>query len=222
MEIAGQDSLANITICDNPLVSHNFAVIRDKNTPPEIFRACVNRIARIIISKAFENIPLVSQKIETPLMETEVNVIDNKAQFIIAPILRAGLIFSDIALEFLPIAKVHHIGLYRDEKTLLPVSYYNNLPKIFSNPSDVYVYLLDPMLATGGSAVAGIKLFANLNIPQKNITFISLISAPEGISKISSEFPDIKQITGVVDTRLNSIGYIIPGLGDAGDRAFNT
>jgi uracil phosphoribosyltransferase len=155
-------------------------------------------------------------------MSAESNVIDDKAEFIIAPILRAGLLFSEVAMDILPLAKVHHIGLYRDEKTLKPVSYYNNLPENFESPSDTYVYIFDPMLATGGSAVESVKLFCDLNVPQENITFISLISAPEGVSKLSSAFKDIKMLTGILDDRLNDVGYILPGLGDAGDRTFNT
>ncbi len=215
-------TLKNLTVSNNPVVFHNLAVIRDKNTDSEMFRASVIRIARIIMSKAFSNLPLVPKKVRTPLMETEVKVIDPGAELIIAPVLRAGLIFSDIAVELLPAARIHHIGLYRDEQTLKPVPYYNKLPKNFSNPLNTYVYLLDPMLATGGSGAAAIKLFADLNIPIENITFISLISAPEGIARISGEFPDVRLMTGAIDERLNETGYILPGLGDAGDRMFNT
>ena len=212
----------NLIVCNNPIVFHNLAIIRDKNTGSETFRSSVARITRMIMSRVFDNVPLVSKNIETPLMETEVKVIDPDAQFIIAPILRAGLIFSNTALGLLPMAKVHHIGLYRDEETLKPVPYYNKLPHTFENPDKTYIYILDPMLATGGSGVAAIKLFTDLNIHKKNITFVSLISAPEGISNIFSNYPDIRLVTGAIDTRLNDIGYILPGLGDAGDRAFNT
>jgi uracil phosphoribosyltransferase len=212
----------NLLIYDTPIVSHNISVLRDKNTTSECFRAAVRRISFILINKAFENIPLKKETIETPLMSAESNVIDDKAEFIIAPILRAGLLFSEVAMDILPLAKVHHIGLYRDEKTLKPVSYYNNLPENFESPSDTYVYIFDPMLATGGSAVESVKLFCDLNVPQENITFISLISAPEGVSKLSSAFKDIKMLTGILDDRLNDVGYILPGLGDAGDRTFNT
>lgn len=212
----------NVTVSNNPIVHHNLSIIRDKNTNSEMFRACVIRIARIIMSKAFSNLPLVTQKVQTPLMETDSQLIDPNAELIIAPVLRAGLIFSDIAVELLPQARIHHIGLYRDEQTLKPVPYYNKLPKSLENPSNTYVYLLDPMLATGGSGAAAIKLFADLNIPQENITFISLISAPEGITRIMSEFPNVRLMTGAVDEKLNELGYILPGLGDAGDRMFNT
>ncbi len=214
--------LNKLLICDSPLVSQNLSILRNKNTNPESFRAAVKRLSRIVISKAFDNIPLVSQTVETPMMETEVDVIDNNCEFIISPILRAGLIFSEVALDIFPEARVHHIGIFRDEKTLKPVAYYNNLPKKFKDPNKTYVYIFDPMLATGGSAAAAVKLFVDLGVPEKNITFICLISAPEGVSRISSEFPNINIITGALDNCLNENGYILPGLGDAGDRTFNT
>ncbi len=216
------DIPVNLSICNSSIVEHNISILRDKNTTPEHFRTAVKRISQTLINRAFENVPLTAKKIETPLMETEVNVIDSNAEFIIAPILRAGLIFSEVALDILPHAKVHHIGLYRDEATLKPVSYYNNLPERFLNASGTYVYVFDPMLATGGSAIAAIKLFIDLDIPQENITFISLISAPEGAAKLASNFGNIKMITGAMDSCLNNVGYILPGLGDAGDRTFNT
>ncbi|HSA07070.1 MAG TPA: uracil phosphoribosyltransferase [Candidatus Gastranaerophilales bacterium] len=212
----------NVCICNTPLVTHNISILRDKTTSSETFRATVKRVSSILVNKAFENIPLATKEIETPLMKTNAGVIDSNAKFIIAPILRAGLIFSEVAMDILPVAKVHHIGLYRDEETLKPVPYYNNLPENFSNPPTTYVYIFDPMLATGGSAVAAVKLFNNLNIAEENITFISLIAAPEGISRLSSEFKNIKIITGALDKKLNEVGYILPGLGDAGDRTFNT
>lgn len=212
----------NFQVCDTPLVCHNISVLRDKDTDSELFRAAVRRICMILINKAFENIPLSTKTIETPLVETEARVIDNNSEFIIAPILRAGLVFSDVASDILPKAKVLHIGLYRDEATLQPVSYYNKLPKSFANPEKTYIYVFDPMLATGGSAVEAVKLFTDLKIPQENITFVSLIAAPEGVHRLSSAFTKIKMITGTLDSHLNEHGYILPGLGDAGDRSFNT
>jgi len=212
----------NFQVCDTSLVCHNISVLRDKNTDSELFRAAVRRICMILINKAFENIPLMTKNVETPLVATDAKVIDDKSEFIIAPILRAGLVFSDVASDILPKAKVHHIGLYRDEETLRPVAYYNNLPKSFSDPAKTYIYVFDPMLATGGSAIEAVKLFTDLNIPQENITFVSLIAAPEGVLKLSSTFSRIKMITGTLDSHLNEHGYILPGLGDAGDRSFNT
>lgn len=212
----------NLTVCSHPLISNNLAILRNKNTPSEKFRNAVQKIAHVLFYKATKNLPVSTTTIETPLMNMQAEIIAPDAEIIIAPILRAGLIFSDAALEILPQARIHHIGLYRDEETLKPVPYYNNLPDSFKSPEKTFIYLLDPMLATGGSAVAAIKLFTEMNIPQKNITFVSLISSPQGIDKINSKYNGINIVTASVDTRLNEIGYILPGLGDAGDRAFNT
>lgn len=212
----------NLLVINHPVVLHNLTVLRDKNNPSELFRNAARRIAHALLINATDNIPLETVNIETPLVQTEASIIDTKAEIIIAPILRAGLIFSGVASDMIPTARVHHVGLYRDETTLKPVSYYNNLPDEIVNPDKTFVYLLDPMLATGGSAVAAIKLFIDLNIPQCNIRFISLISAPEGINKLQSVFPEVKIITACIDETLNEIGYILPGLGDAGDRTFNT
>ena len=212
----------NLLLCKHPLIFHNLSIIRDKTTSSELFRTASKRIAHILFLNAVDNLPTVSTEIETPLMKMTGEKINEKSDIIIAPILRAGLAFSEVVHDILPMARVHHIGLYRDEKTLAPVSYYNNLPKSFSNPENTFIYIPDPMLATGGSAVAAIKLFIDLNIPENNIRFISLISAPEGIKKIHDEYPNIKIITAAIDINLNQFGYILPGLGDAGDRTFNT
>lgn len=212
----------NIIVSSHPLISDNLAVVRDKNTPSELFRNSVKRISQELFYKATENLPVSVRTIETPLMKTDVAVIDQTSEIIIAPILRAGLIFSDVFLAMLPDAKVHHIGLYRDEKTLQPVAYYNNLPEQFKNPEKTYIYISDPMLATGGSAIEAIKLFVEKGVPQENITFISLISAPEGVNNLLDVYSDIRIITASVDTGLDKNGYIFPGLGDAGDRTFNT
>jgi len=216
------DNSSNITVCKHPLISNNLAVLRSKKTSSEDFRRAVQKIAQILFFKATENLPTGSISIETPMMPTVEEVIAHDAEIIIAPVLRAGLMFSSAALEILPQARVHHIGLYRDEETLKPVPYYNNLPEKFKNPERTFIYLLDPMLATGGSAAAAIKLFAEMNVPQKNITFVSLISAPEGIEKVRSKYSGVNIVTANIDSGLNDIGYILPGLGDAGDRTFNT
>ena len=137
-------------------------------------------------------------------------------------ILRAGLIFSDIANEIMPYATVRHIGMYRDEETLTPIWYYNKIPIEFENPENKIILILDPMLATGNSAIDAIKLFVNKNVPEKNIRFVSLISAPEGLEKVTALYPDVQIVTANIDECLNEMGYIRPGLGDAGDRIFNT
>ena len=212
----------SLIIANHPIAKHNLAILRDKNTSSELFRNATRRLAQILFTYATDNLPLRKTFISTPLIDTEADVIDKDSEIIIAPILRAGLIFSEVASETLPDARVHHIGLYRDEKTLKPVAYYNNLPKTFINPANTFVYILDPMLATGGSAIEAIKLFISLSIPENNIRFISLISAPEGIQKLQSIYPEVSIITACIDKYLNEIGYILPGLGDAGDRTFNT
>ncbi len=221
MECSTEKEL-NVTVCLHPIISNNLAILRNKNTSTENFRTAVQKIAQILFFKATENLPIKNISIETPMMPAMAEIIAPDAEIIIAPVLRAGLMFSNAALDTLPQARVHHVGLYRDEETLKPVPYYNNLPEKFMAPERTYIYLLDPMLATGGSAAAAIKLFADMNIPQKNITFVSLISAPEGIKKVRSKFADVNIVTASIDSGLNEIGYILPGLGDAGDRTFNT
>lgn len=219
MNIKCEDS---VIVCNYPITNQNLTVLRDKETSSELFRNATKRIAQILFFKASENLPLVETEVNTPLTKAMSKIIDPESEVVIAPILRAGLIFADAASEIIPTARVHHIGLYRDEKTLQPVSYYNNLPNSFKMPEKTYVYILDPMLATGGSAVAAIKLFIDLNIPQENIRFMSLISVKEGISKVQSCYPGVKIITACIDECLNEHGYIVPGLGDAGDRTYNS
>jgi len=209
-------------VCTHPLISNNLAILRNKNTPSENFRRAVQKIAHVLFYKATKNLPVSTTSIETPLMTLQAEIIAPDAEIIIAPILRAGLIFSDAALEILPQARIHHIGLYRDEETLKPVPYYNNLPASFKSPKRTFIYLLDPMLATGGSAIAAVQMFTEMNIPQENITFVSLIASPEGIKRLTTKYDNINIVTASVDSGLNEIGYILPGLGDAGDRAFNT
>ncbi len=221
MEISVQKA-ENISVCNHPIALHNLTIMRDKNTSSELFRNATKRLAEILFFSATDNLPTVKTQIETPVTKTDSTIIDPSANIIIAPILRAGLMFSDVASNLLPNARVHHIGLYRDEKTLKPVWYYNKLPEKFEEPENTFVYVLDPMVATGGSAVEAIKLFTDHGIDQKNIRFISLLSVPEGIEKVHSEFPNVKVITAWVDKHLNELGYIVPGLGDAGDRTFNT
>ncbi|MDD3150019.1 MAG: uracil phosphoribosyltransferase [Candidatus Gastranaerophilales bacterium] len=212
----------NISVCEHPLALHNLTIMRDKNTSAELFRNATRRLAEVLFFSSTDNLPTVKTQIETPIALTESQIIDPEAEIIIAPILRAGLLFGDVASTLLPDARVHHLGLYRDEVTLKPVTYYNNLPKNFKNPNKTYVYILDPMLATGGSAIASIQMLEKYDIPHENIRFICLLSAPEGIKTFHAAYPDIKVITAWIDERLNQNGYIVPGLGDAGDRTFNT
>ena len=212
----------NISVCEHPIALQNLTVMRDKNTSPELFRNATKRLAEVLFFSATDNLPTVDSQIETPLATTVGKIIDPNASIIIAPILRAGLLFSQVASDILPDATVQHIGLYRDHETLKPIWYYNKLPKQFKNPENTYVYILDPMLATGGSAIEAIKLYAEKNIPHENIRFICLLSSPEGLAYVQSHFPDVQLVTAWIDEKLNDKGYIIPGLGDAGDRTFNT
>lgn len=212
----------NLYVVNHPLCCHNLSTIRDKNTTAEVFRNAIKRITYLLFYKATEDLELKEIEVETPLETCKSKVLNEEKEIIIAPILRAGLIFSDIANDIIPSATVRHIGMYRDEDTLTPVWYYNKIPIEFDNPENKIILILDPMLATGNSAIESIKLFANKKVPQENIRFISLISAPEGLNKIRSEYQDVKIYTACIDKCLNKNGYICPGLGDAGDRIFNT
>ncbi len=212
----------NVFVINHPLCCHNLSIIRNKETSAEVFRNAIRRITYLLFYKATEDLELESIKVQTPLEVCDTKTLKSDKEVIIAPILRAGLIFSDIANEIMPFATVRHIGMYRDEDTLTPVWYYNKIPVEFDNPENKIILILDPMLATGNSAIDAIKLFANKKVPQKNIRFVSLISAPEGLEKVQKLYPEVKIITASIDRGLNNNGYILPGLGDAGDRIFNT
>ncbi len=210
------------TVCSHPLCLHNLTVIRDKNTTAEVFRSAIKRLTYLLFYTATADLQVEDTKTQTPLCECTTQILKKETKIIIAPILRAGLIFSDIASEIIPNASIRHIGMYRDEKTLKPVWYYDKTPIEFQNPENTMIFLLDPMLATGNSAIDAIRLFVNKKIPVENIRFISLISAPEGLENIRKYFPTLKIVTAHIDETLSAKGYILPGLGDAGDRIFNT
>ncbi len=212
----------NVTILNHPVISHNLAIIRNKLTDTANFKQALKKISYALIYEAAKNIKTKTIEVETPLMKTNCEVFDDNSQLILAPILRAGLGFCEVATEILPFANVHHIGMYRNEETLEPVWYYDKIKKILSDKSLVQVIILDPMLATGNSANDAIKNFINKGVKEENIIFVSLISSPEGLSKVTSKYPKVKIITASLDEGLNSKGYILPGLGDAGDRIFNT
>ena len=212
----------NITILNHPVISHNLAIIRNKLTDTQNFKQALKKISYALIYEASKNIPTKTIEVETPLMKTNCEVFDDKSQLIIAPILRAGLGFCEVASELLPYANIHHIGMYRNEETLEPVWYYDKIKKILNDKSKVHVIILDPMLATGNSAIDAIKNFINKGVREENIIFVCLISSPEGVEKLSSTYSKVKIITASLDKGLNSKGYILPGLGDAGDRIFNT
>lgn len=212
----------NITVVNHPLCDHNLAVIRDKNINSDTFKNSMKRLASILILEATKNLPLKQYKIETPITECHVKKIDEDYKIIFAPILRAGLAISDVASEIVPSASVQHVGMYRDETTLEPVWYYDKTPVHFDKPDKVKVFILDPMVATGNSALEAIRLFTKKGILMENLVFVSILTCPQGLDTILKEFPNINFITAKIDEKLNERGYIVPGLGDAGDRLFNT
>ncbi len=211
-----------VRVISNPVVLQNLCTMRDKSTCSQDVRIATRKITRCLLYEAAKNLPLVEKEITTPIATFKAKTIDTDINLIISPILRAGLIFTDEAIDILPQACIRHIGMYRDEKTLKPVWYYNKVPMEAPNPDKFYIYITDPMLATGNSLLEAIKLYADKGIPIKNIKCICIIAAPEGIENIQKQYPDIEIITAAIDEGLNDKGYIIPGMGDAGDRIFNT
>lgn len=211
-----------VRIIENPVIFQNLCKMRDKNTDSQGVRLATRKITRVLLYEAAKNLPLVDKKIETPIKTTTFKTIKEDINIIISPILRAGLIFTDEAIDILPQACIRHIGMYRDEKTLKPVWYYNKVPMEAPNPENFYIYITDPMLATGNSLIEAIRLYADKKIPMENIKCICIMAAPEGIKNIQREFPEVEIITAAVDEGINEKGYIVPGMGDAGDRIFNT
>jgi uracil phosphoribosyltransferase len=201
---------------DHPLIHHKLGIMRRKTTSTKEFRDLVTEVAMLICYEATRNLPLKEIEIETPLTKTIAKEIEGK-KLCIVPILRAGLHMADGILNLIPNAKVGHIGLYRDEETLEPVEYFCKLP---SDASDREMFVVDPMLATGGSAVAAIDLLKRRGITK--IYFLCLIAAPEGVDRLQKAHPDVDIFIGNLDDRLNENGYILPGLGDAGDRIYGT
>ena len=212
----------NVRVIENPVIFINLCRMRDKNTDSQGVRIATRKITRDLLYEAAKNLPLVEKEIETPVVKTKVKTVEEDINIIISPILRAGLIFTDEAIDILPQACIRHIGMYRDEKTLKPVWYYNKVPMEAPNPEKFYIYITDPMLATGNSLLEAIKLYADKNIPMENIKVICIMAAPEGIKNIHDKYPNVEIITATVDEGINEKGYIIPGMGDAGDRIFNT
>ena len=215
-------NLKNVKIISNPVVLLNLCVMRDEKTDSQGVRIAARKITRCLLYEASQNLPLVEKEVKTPVASFIAKTIDPEINLIISPILRAGLIFTDEAIDILPQACIRHIGMYRDEKTLKPIWYYNKVPMEAQNPEKFYIYITDPMLATGNSLLEAIKLYADKGIPIKNIKCICIIAAPEGIENIRKHYPDIEIITAAVDEKLNEKGYIVPGMGGAGDRIFNT
>jgi uracil phosphoribosyltransferase len=208
--------MQNVFIMDHPLIQHKISLIRDSNTGSKEFRELVEEIAMLMGYEVTRNLPLEEVEIETPVAVAKTNVIAGK-KLCVVPILRAGLGMVDGILKLIPAAKVGHVGLYRDPETLKPVEYY------FKAPNDIAerdIIVVDPMLATGGSAVAAVQFLKDRGA--QNIKFMCLIAAPEGIERLATEHPDLEIYCAAKDEKLNSHGYIVPGLGDAGDRLFGT
>lgn len=208
--------MANITIMDHPLILHKIGWIRRKTTGSRDFREMVEEIAMLMCYEATRGLELVDVEIETPICPAKVKELKGKKVAVI-PILRAGLGMLEGILSMIPTAKVGHIGLYRDHKTLKPVEYYSKLPEDCAQRE---VFVVDPMLATGGSAVAAIQILKDKGV--KNIHFMCIIAAPEGVKAMTEAHPDVDLYIGAIDEKLNEHGYIVPGLGDAGDRIFGT
>ncbi len=209
-------SEAKFFLFDHPLIQHKISILRDKQTSTKEFRELVHELAMLMAYEVTRDLPLKEVDIETPVASTKAKVLAGK-KIALVPILRAGLGMVDGMLSIIPNAKVGHIGLYRDPNTLKPVEYYCKLPDDIQNRE---VILLDPMLATGGSASAAITFLKERGI--KNIKFVCLISAPDGIERLQKDHPDVPIFCAAKDERLNDHAYIIPGLGDAGDRLFGT
>ena len=206
----------NVHILDHPLIRHKVAIIRDKDTSTKQFREVISEIATLMAFEAFKEVPTQKIMVETPLETVEQTVVKENS-IAIVPILRAGLGMVDGILTLFPAAKVGHIGMYRNEETLEPQEYYCKLPV---GIDEKVVMLVDPMLATGGSACDAITLLKKRGC--KHIKFLAIIGAPEGIEKVHSEHPDVDIYVSTLDRCLNENGYILPGLGDAGDRIFGT
>ena len=205
-----------LVICDHPLIQHKLTFIRDEQTTTKDFRELVDEVATLMAYEITRDIPLVTVTVKTPVAETESRVISGRMLGLV-PILRAGLGMLDGVLKCLPAAKVGHIGLFRDPDTLQPVEYYTKLP---TDVTERELIVIDPMLATGGSAIAAIDVLKKRGCTQ--IKMMNLIAAPEGVKAVHDAHPDVDIYVAAMDERLDEHGYIIPGLGDAGDRLYGT
>ena len=208
--------MSKVFVMDHPLVQHKISHIRKKEVGTKEFREVVGEIATLICYEATRDLKLKDVEIETPICKTIGKELTGK-KLAVVPILRAGVGMVDGMLSLIPAAKVGHIGLYRDPETYEPVEYYCKLP---SDCSEREVFVVDPMLATGGSSVAAIQMLKDKGV--KNIRFLCIIAAPEGVERMQKEHPDVDIYIGALDEKLNDHKYIVPGLGDAGDRIFGT
>ena len=208
--------MANVHIMDHPLIHHKLAVLRNKETPVKEFRELINEISGLMCYEATRNLPTVDVEVETPVATAKCKMLAGK-KLAIVPILRAGLGMVDALVDLIPSAKIGHTGLYRDPVTHEPVEYYCKLPEDIGNR---VTFVVDPMLATGGSAVAAIDFLKKHGC--KNIIMMNIIGCPEGIKRVQEAHPDVELYLAACDEKLNDHAYIIPGLGDAGDRIFGT
>ena len=208
--------MGNVHVMDHPLVHHKLAVMRNKDTSVKEVRELVSEVAVLMCYEATRNLPTVDVKVETPVGTANCKMLAGK-KLAIVPILRAGLGMVDALVDLIPSAKIGHIGLYRDPETHEPVEYYCKLPEDIGNR---VVFVVDPMLATGGSAVAAINFLKKRGC--KNIIMLNIIGCPEGIRRVQEEHPDVEMYLAACDEKLNEHAYIVPGLGDAGDRIFGT
>jgi uracil phosphoribosyltransferase len=207
--------MSALRVSQHPLVQHKLAVLRDKTTDHRSFRELMREMAMLLCYEATQDIRLEARTVQTPLAEAPgYKAVDTIG---LVPVLRAGLGMLEGAMQLLPNVQVWHIGLYRDEHTLRPVEYYNRLPE---EPTVEVCIILDPMLATGGSAVATVDILKRWGVPR--VKYMGLIASPEGVERLSSAHPDVDIHIAAVDEKLNEVGFIVPGLGDAGDRQFGT
>ena len=208
--------MSNVVITNHPLIQHKLSILRSVETSSKEFRALIKEIAMLLCYEATRDLHLKEIEIETPICKTKVKSIEGK-KLAVVPILRAGLGMVDAISELIPSVRIGHIGLYRDEETLKPVEYYCKLPKDIGERD---VIVVDPMLATGGSAIDAVSQIKLRN--PRSIRFMGIIAAPEGIKAFTEAHPDVKIYCAALDEKLNEVGYIVPGLGDAGDRIFGT
>lgn len=204
------------TVLDHPLVHHKLSLIRDRKTPGSLFRTLIEEVGLLLAAEATRTLPVEPVVIETPLERTE-SLRLRQLDPVLVPVLRAGLGLLPSFLRLLPTAKVGHLGLYRDHDSLVPVPYYRNFPPLLEARP---VFVLDPMLATGGSASEAVRQLKGAGAA--NLALVAVLAAPEGLRRLQEDHPDLRIIVGAVDRQLNEKGYILPGLGDAGDRLFGT
>ena len=208
--------MIKVNILDHPLIQHKLTQIRQKDTPTTQFRQIINEIGGLMVYEITRDLPLEQVEIETPVATTKANVIAGK-KMVVVPILRAGLGMVDGILKMIPSARIGHIGIFRDEETLQPVEYFAKFPDELDQRD---IFIVDPMLATGGSAIAAINSIKQRGA--KNIKLVCLVGAPEGVKAVNEAHPDVTIYLASLDEKLNDKGYIVPGLGDAGDRIFGT